>query len=702
MRILLAAICAAMIFPFTAGAQSPSIVSTVLNNGAAIGVGAIAGSPTNFTPLVAGHFTSASQNLVDVAVMDFQGNFECLGNAGGGTLNPIVVSSVGVVWPVSSIQVLNFGTTDSPATDSIVVITSAGLVTIFSTANCQFTQTAQVSLPGATSVSQFLPGTQTFFVPCTGGIAVEDAALNSTTCQPTTSGNVVLGAFPDGFNIAVVTPGTGEPGPNETAVLSLGTYSAGTFSWLAPYPLEGTTFLGTLFLSNGIEFVSQGGGAGGPQGDLYIQELLVSSALPEDTISVNTIQIVNLPSAAIGMSFSNGVLAFGGGTNVTLFTQNSGELDWTQQETLTASDDISGFAAGTLVSSGETDYVGEFGNSVDQSANIFASIAFSELGTAAPAITSAATTTFTETQAGSFTVTATGTPAPTLSETGGLPVGISFNPSTGVLSGSAASGTAGLYTITFTATNGVGNPAAQTFMLEIASNIVLVGLYVQSQPAADGTVTQNPLPGPQQGCPSVHECYQVGQAVTLTAVPGTGFVFSSWSGACSGSNPVCILTITDSPPTITVNAAWAPAPNFSLSVTPTSVSVSAGSSATAQITATLVNGFSGPILYSCSDTAPMSSCTVTSAGAVTITTKNTANLLPVIIVFLIAGLTLVPTKKRKTGLVVGGLLLLGACGGGSSADVPRGGGTPAGTYSVIVSGQSGSLSHQTSITLVVE
>src|SRR5207237_139701 len=85
----------------------------------------------------------------------------------------------------------------------------------------------------------------------------------------------------------------------------------------------------------------------------------------------------------------------------------------------------------------------------------------------AAAITSANNTTFTVGTAGSFTVTATGFPTPTLSETGALPNGVTFNTSTGVLSGTPAAGTAGTYPITFTAANGVGTNATQSFTLTV-------------------------------------------------------------------------------------------------------------------------------------------------------------------------------------------------------------------------------------------
>jgi len=86
-----------------------------------------------------------------------------------------------------------------------------------------------------------------------------------------------------------------------------------------------------------------------------------------------------------------------------------------------------------------------------------------------PAITSAGSTTFTVGLAGSFTVTATGTPAPSVSESGTLPSGVTFNPTSQTLAGTPSAGTTGTYNITFTATNGVGSNAVQNFSLIVSS-----------------------------------------------------------------------------------------------------------------------------------------------------------------------------------------------------------------------------------------
>ncbi len=88
----------------------------------------------------------------------------------------------------------------------------------------------------------------------------------------------------------------------------------------------------------------------------------------------------------------------------------------------------------------------------------------------APAITSATATTMQTGVTSSFSVTATGEPTPVLSLTGSLPSGISFGDhgdGTAALGGTPASGTGGAYAVTVMATNGVGQPASQSFTLTV-------------------------------------------------------------------------------------------------------------------------------------------------------------------------------------------------------------------------------------------
>lgn len=85
----------------------------------------------------------------------------------------------------------------------------------------------------------------------------------------------------------------------------------------------------------------------------------------------------------------------------------------------------------------------------------------------APAFTSPAAATFQTGVAGAFTVTATGYPTPALSESGALPGGVTFNSSTGVLSGTPSAGAGGVYPVSFAASNGVSPNAQQSFILTV-------------------------------------------------------------------------------------------------------------------------------------------------------------------------------------------------------------------------------------------
>jgi hypothetical protein len=88
----------------------------------------------------------------------------------------------------------------------------------------------------------------------------------------------------------------------------------------------------------------------------------------------------------------------------------------------------------------------------------------------APTITSGNSTIFTVLTPGSFMVTTTGVPTPTLSETGGLPSGVSFTDNgdgTGTLGGTPGTGTTGTYNISFKAANGNSPDATQNFTLAV-------------------------------------------------------------------------------------------------------------------------------------------------------------------------------------------------------------------------------------------
>lgn len=135
--------------------------------------------------------------------------------------------------------------------------------------------------------------------------------------------------------------------------------------------------------------------------------------------------------------------------------------------------------------------------------------------TSAPTITSANSAAFTVGAAGWFTVTDSGSPAPTLTESGSLPSGVTFNAATGVLSGTPTA--PGTFALTFTAHNGVSTDATQDFTLSVVAAPVATSLT-----AGVSTIT-------------------AGSSTTLTAVfsGGTGSVDNGVGTVTSGT-PVTV------------------------------------------------------------------------------------------------------------------------------------------------------------------
>jgi hypothetical protein len=117
--------------------------------------------------------------------------------------------------------------------------------------------------------------------------------------------------------------------------------------------------------------------------------------------------------------------------------------------------------------------------------------------------TSPAAAAFTVGQAGTFSVTTSGTPRVTLiSQTGALPPGVTFvsnGDGTATLSGTPT-GPGGSFPLTFNASNGVGAPAAQSFVLSInqapAITSAATATFAEGTPHSF-TVTTTGFPAPQ-------------------------------------------------------------------------------------------------------------------------------------------------------------------------------------------------------------
>ncbi|HXN09804.1 MAG TPA: hypothetical protein VN859_01070, partial [Steroidobacteraceae bacterium] len=179
----------------------------------------------------------------------------------------------------------------------------------------------------------------------------------------------------------------------------------------------------------------------------------------------------------------------------------------------------------------------------------------------APVITSPGSAAFQTGVTGSFTVTSTGTPTPTLAIGGALPAGVSFadhGDGTGVLTGMPA--TSGTFPITFTASNVAGS-ASQGFTLTV------------NQPAA---ITS-----------AASANFTMGSATSFTV---TTSGFPTPSVAQSGALPTGVSFIDNHDGTATLSGTPGAAGTFNLSL---SASNGVGAAAVQSFTLSVSGGSSG-------------------------------------------------------------------------------------------------------------
>ena len=239
------------------------------------------------------------------------------------------------------------------------------------------------------------------------------------------------------------------------------------------------------------------------------------------------------------------------------------------------------------------------------------------------------------------------------------------------------------------------------------------------------------------GLPPSTSCSFLPPAVTPGATPVT----SALTITTSASTPAATSNVTvtgtsgflshDTTVSLTVTLT----PDFTLAVAALSpATVSAGGSATSTTTIAPTNGFNGAVSLTCSvaptvtrvptcsfNPASVAGGAGTSTLTVATTAATTASLRPqssgafYAMWLPVGGLALLgagfTSRKKKLwslllgGLLFSGLVFLAACGGSSSSGGGGGGGhagTPAGTYTITVTGTSGSLTHNTTVSLVVQ
>ena len=206
----------------------------------------------------------------------------------------------------------------------------------------------------------------------------------------------------------------------------------------------------------------------------------------------------------------------------------------------------------------------------------------------APAITSANTTTFTVGASGSLAVTASGYPAPTFTEIGALPSGVTLT-SAGVLSGTPAAGTGGSYAIVIEATNGTPPDASQAFTLTVdqapaITSSASTGFSIGS--SGSFAVTASGYPAA-----TLSETGVLPSGVTLTAA---GVLSGTPAAGTAGTYPITITAANGIAPaatqsfTLTIGQAPSLSNSF-VTVSPGSVAAGATTTITLQAVDTYGN-----------------------------------------------------------------------------------------------------------------
>jgi subtilase family serine protease len=299
-----------------------------------------------------------------------------------------------------------------------------------------------------------------------------------------------------------------------------------------------------------------------------------------------------------------------------------------------------------------------------------------------------------------------------------------------------------------------GNPAPSLVGGTSASTPVMAGIVIllNQYLGANGLGNINPTLYILASTPSNGAFHQVttgdnnvycevGQPVapwpTALQCPSTGvFGYSATvSDATTGYNLVTGLGSVDAN---NLAIAWAAAPSttpdFTLSPLVSTLPITAGGTASAIVNVQLASSFAGTITFTCTGAPTAGTCTApsstTAAGQVTFTVTTTApssrlqpaldhgtRILYAALLPGLLGIVFMAGTRRRTpqGLrVLGMIVFLGcsmmwvtSCGGGSSSSGGGGGGggntgTPAGTYTVTITGTSGTSTATTYFQVVVQ
>ncbi|MGB4785889.1 MAG: choice-of-anchor D domain-containing protein, partial [Candidatus Acidiferrum sp.] len=267
------------------------------------------------------------------------------------------------------------------------------------------------------------------------------------------------------------------------------------------------------------------------------------------------------------------------------------------------------------------------------------------------------------------------------------------------------------------------NASGSPHTVILTGNVAINPLTVTRAGTGSGTVTSSPA---KIDCGATCSAFfPSGTVVSLTATPARGSLFAGWSGMCRGTAS-CSVTM-DAAKNVT--ATFDTVPPFDFGASPSPKTITAGQSAQFTIEVLGQPGFSAAVSFSCSSGVPQGAvCSFNptslspgaSAATTTLTVTTTSRFFAaarqssaivfacLLMPFALAVGTHSRCSQRWIWIARLGILLviigtMAACGGGSAetGKPSNPSGTPAGTYTIVVTGSSGSISRTQSLTLVV-
>ncbi len=230
-------------------------------------------------------------------------------------------------------------------------------------------------------------------------------------------------------------------------------------------------------------------------------------------------------------------------------------------------------------------------------------------------------------------------------------------------------------------------------------------------------------------------------ACPASLTPGNNCTINVTFAPAAGGTQTATLSIADntanSPQTITLAGTGA---DFSIVATPSSITVSSGTAAAYNVTVTPQSGFTGTVTFSCGKLPSNATCTASPAtvtedgvtpmtAVVSVSTAKSSapprhrpptvlrlrGLPPqswLIALILLSAILLASAgrgRRLQTRLALAAILLFllswMACGGSGNGSISGAfdpAGTPGGTYSITISGASGTVVHSATVTLVVQ